>query len=69
MPINMKDLAQEIINLTKSNSKIIYLPLPEDDPVERKPDISKAIQYLSWEPKINRLDGLVKTVEYFKKII
>jgi UDP-glucuronate decarboxylase len=68
-PINMKDLAKEIIHLTKSNSKIIYLPLPEDDPIERKPDIKKAIQHLNWEPKTNRLDGLIKTIEYFKQII
>ena len=68
-PINMKDLAKEIIDLTKSNSKITYLPLPEDDPIERKPDISKAMSYLNWEPKISRLDGLTKTIEYFKQVI
>lgn len=68
-PINMKDLAKEIIDLTKSNSKITYLPLPEDDPIERKPDISKAMLYLNWEPKISRLDGLTKTIEYFKQVI
>lgn len=68
-PINMKDLAIEIIHLTKSNSKITYMPLPEDDPIERKPDIKKAIQHLNWEPKIDRLDGLIKTIEYFKQVI
>jgi UDP-glucuronate decarboxylase len=68
-PISMKDLAGEIIELTKSKSQIIYLPLPEDDPVERKPDINRAIQYLKWEPKIERLEGLSKTIEYFKQII
>jgi len=67
--ISMKELAKEIINLTKSNSKLIYLPLPEDDPTERKPDINKAIKYLNWEPKIDRLTGLEKTIEYFKKVI
>lgn len=68
-PINMKDLAIEIIHLTKSDSKITYMPLPEDDPIERKPDIKKAIQHLNWEPKIDRLDGLIKTIEYFKQVI
>jgi len=68
-PISMKELAGEIIGLTKSKSQIIYLPLPEDDPVERKPDINRAIQYLKWEPKIERLEGLSKTIEYFKQII
>jgi len=68
-PISMKELAGEIIELTKSNSKLIYLPLPEDDPIERKPDINKAIQNLKWEPKIDRLEGLSKTIEYFRKII
>ena len=50
-------------------SKLIHLPLPEDDPIERKPDINKAIQYLKWEPKIDRLEGLSKTIEYFRKVI
>ena len=68
-PISMKELAGEIIELTKSKSQIIYLPLPEDDPVERKPDINRAIQYLKWEPKIERLEGLSKTIQYFKQII
>ena len=68
-PISMIDLAGEIIELTKSNSKLIHLPLPEDDPIERKPDINKAIQYLKWEPKIERIEGLSKTIEYFKKVI
>jgi len=68
-PISMKELAGEIIELTKSKSQVICLPLPEDDPVERKPDINRAIQYLKWEPKIERLEGLSKTIEYFKQII
>ena len=65
----MKELAGEIIELTKSTSKLIYLPLPEDDPIERKPDINKAIQHLNWEPKIDRLEGLSKTINYFKQVI
>jgi len=68
-PISMKELAREIIELTRSNSNLTYLPLPEDDPIERKPDINLAIQYLNWEPKITRLEGLNKTIEYFKQVI
>jgi dTDP-glucose 4,6-dehydratase len=61
----MKDLATEIIKLTKSKSEIIHLPLPSDDPVNRIPDISKAINVLGWEPKIERTDGLQRTIKYF----
>lgn len=68
-PITMKELAKEIIQLTNSKSNLVYLPLPEDDPVERKPDIDKAIKNLDWQPKIDRRVGLVKTIEYFKKVI
>jgi UDP-glucuronate decarboxylase len=68
-PITMKELAKEIIQLTNSNSNLVYLPLPEDDPVERKPDIDKAIKNLDWQPKINRTVGLVRTIDYFKKVI
>ena len=68
-PINMKDLAKEIIGLTESSSRIIYLPLPEDDPIERKPDINKAMLHLNWEPKIDRLAGLKETIQYFKQVI
>ena len=68
-PITMKELAKEIIELTNSKSSLVYLPLPEDDPVERKPDIDKAIKNLDWQPKIDRTVGLIKTIEYFKKVI
>jgi len=68
-PISMKELAKEIIELTNSKSSLVYLPLPEDDPVERKPDIDKAMKNLDWQPKINRTVGLIKTIEYFKKVI
>ena len=68
-PISMKELAKEIIELTNSKSSLVYLPLPEDDPVERKPDIDKAIKNLDWQPKIDRTVGLIKTIEYFKKVI
>jgi len=68
-PINMIDLANEIISLTNSNSNIKYLPLPSDDPIDREPDISKAIKHLDWQPTINRSDGLTRTIEYFEKIL
>ena len=66
-PITMEDLAVEVIKLTKSKSKISYLPLPSDDPINRIPDISKAIDQLNWRPSINRSEGLKKTIEYFSK--
>ena len=66
-PITMKDLAVEVIKLTKSKSKISHMPLPSDDPINRIPDISKAIDQLNWRPSINRSEGLKKTIEYFSK--
>jgi UDP-glucuronate decarboxylase len=66
-PITIKTLANEIIELTKSKSKINYEDLPSDDPVQRQPDITKANKLLNWQPKINRENGLIKTIEYFKK--
>jgi UDP-glucuronate decarboxylase len=66
-PINMLDLANEIIKITESNSKIIYKELPDDDPVDRLPDITKANQLLNWKPKINRKSGLISTIQYFKE--
>ena len=58
--------AEEIIKLTRSNCKIIYTDLPQDDPKIRKPDISIAYEILNWKPKISRNEGLLKTIEYFK---
>src|SRR6056297_562804 len=64
----MLELAQKIIDLTGSKSKISYLPLPENDPVQRQPDISLAQKMLNnWEPIIQLNDGLIKTIQYFKK--
>lgn len=62
-------LAQEIIRLTNSKSKLVYLPLPADDPIQRKPDISLAEKKLQWQPKVPLQDGLIKTIDYFKSII
>lgn len=67
--ISIKDLAWEIIELTKSKSKIVHKELPQDDPTKRNPDISKARAILNWEPKIERKVGLQETINYFKKII
>lgn len=63
------ELAEKVIKLTGAKSKIIYKPLPSDDPMQRKPDISKAKELLSWEPKVQLEEGLLKTIEYFKKQI
>lgn len=66
--ISLKDFAEEVLKLTESNVQIVYRPLPTDDPKQRKPDISKAKKILSWEPKIERAEGLKKTYEYFKAL-
>ena len=69
MPITMGQLAQEVIELTGSNSKITYLPLPQDDPRQREPDISKAKALLDWQPTISRESGLEATIDYFRKVL
>ncbi len=67
---SMLQLAKEIIDLTGSGSKIIYEPLPEDDPTQRQPDISLAKRELdNWEPKVQLREGLVKTIEYFDELL
>ena len=67
--ISILDFAKEILDLTKTNSKIIFKPLPEDDPKIRQPDITKAIEILNWKPNIDRTIGLIRTLEYFQKIV
>ena len=67
--ITLQEAAQEVQALVGGNSKIIYKPLPVDDPKTRKPDISKAKEILKWTPKINRLEGFKQTLEYFKKAL
>lgn len=62
------ELATQVIELTHSQSKIIYMPLPEDDPTQRKPDISLAKKQLDWEPNIALREGLIKTINYFKDL-
>lgn len=65
----IKELAEQVIELTGTKSKIIYHDLPSDDPLQRQPDISLAKKELEWEPKIQLREGLKKTIEYFKGII
>ncbi|MBD0726667.1 NAD-dependent dehydratase [Flavobacterium sp. L1I52] len=64
--ITMNDFAQEIIKLTGTDQKIIYLPLPQDDPKQRQPEITKAKAVLDWEPKVSRQEGLKITYDYFR---
>jgi UDP-glucuronate decarboxylase len=63
------ELAEMIIKLTNSSSRIIHLPLPPDDPKQRKPDISSANKQLGWEPKIGLREGLLKTIAYFEQLL
>lgn len=64
--ISLKQFAEEVVNLIGNDVKIVYEPLPQDDPKQRKPDISKAKELLGWEPKVDRMDGLQRTLDYFK---
>lgn len=66
--ISLKDFAEEIIKLTGSAQKIVYKPLPVDDPRQRRPDITKAKELLGWEPKVDRATGLARTYAYFKSL-
>jgi UDP-glucuronate decarboxylase len=61
----MLELAEKVLELTGSSSTIEHLPLPQDDPKQRQPDISRAKKSLGWEPTVPLNDGLVKTIEYF----
>ena len=75
-PINMgnpdersiKDIAQLIIKLTDSSSKIVYKPLPQDDPVRRRPDITMAKEKLKWKPHISLEQGLPEVIDYFRPL-
>jgi UDP-glucuronate decarboxylase len=65
----MVALAEQVINLTGSSSRLVYGPLPTDDPMQRKPDISLAKEKLQWEPTVQLLQGLAKTIEYFDRLL
>ena len=66
--ITIKQFAEEVVKLVGGSSKIIYKPLPTDDPQQRRPDITKAQQILGWEPKVARSEGLKITLDYFKAL-
>jgi UDP-glucuronate decarboxylase len=63
---SMLQLAEKVIKLTGSSSKIVFQPLPQDDPKQRKPDISLARQLLDWQPQVDLDSGLLKTIQYFE---
>lgn len=67
--ITINDFAQEILKLTGADQKVIYKPLPTDDPKQRKPDITRAKRILNWEPKVSRQEGLKLTYDFFKKAL
>ena len=64
---SIKELAEKVVAMTGSDSKIVYEPLPQDDPTQRQPDITQAMEKLDWEPKIALDEGLPRTIEYFRK--
>ncbi len=65
----MLELAEKVIALTNSKSKIVYRPLPQDDPRQRQPDISLAKEKLNWEPRVSLDEGLTKSIEYFRTVV
>ena len=65
----IRELAERVIELTGSGSKLVFQPLPSDDPAQRKPDISLAREKLGWEPRVALDDGLKKTIEYFEGLV
>jgi UDP-glucuronate decarboxylase len=65
----IRELAQTIIKLTGSKSRIVNMPLPMDDPRQRRPDISAANEFLGWKPTVDLADGLLKTIDYFKRLL
>jgi UDP-glucuronate decarboxylase len=66
--ITIKELSEILINIIDTKSKIVYKDLPSDDPMKRQPDITKAIRFLKWTPKVELREGLIKTIEYFKSL-
>ncbi len=67
--ITINQFAEEILAITGSDSKVIYKPLPQDDPKQRQPDITRAKEILGWEPKVERSEGLKLTLDYFRKVV
>ena len=67
--ITINELAQTVVELTGSRSRIVYHPLPQDDPLQRRPDIARARELLGWEPKVALREGLARTIDYFEKLL
>ena len=67
--ITVAELADQVIQATNSSSRVLMLPRPLDDPMQRRPDITKARNLLNWEPKVSLADGLTKTIQYFASVI
>jgi UDP-glucuronate decarboxylase len=65
----IKELAEKVVEMTGSKSVLDYRPLPADDPMQRKPDITLAKEKMGWDPEIQLQDGLVKTIEYFRGLL
>jgi UDP-glucuronate decarboxylase len=65
----MIELANKVIELTGSSSKLVHLPLPQDDPTRRRPDITLAKKTLNWEPTVQLTDGLTRTIDYFERLL
>ena len=66
--ITILDFAKEMVKLTNTHQKIVYKPLPKDDPLQRQPDITLARKLLEWEPTVSREEGMKKTFDYFKSL-
>lgn len=65
----IRELAETVLRLTGSKSELVFRPLPQDDPTQRQPDITKAKSILGWKPKVVLEDGLKETIMYFKKVV
>jgi len=65
----IRQLAERVLELTGSSSRLVFKPLPQDDPQQRQPDISKAMQLLGWQPTVMLDQGLKKTIEYFDRLL
>ena len=68
-PVTILALAEEIITLTNSKSEVVFHVLPQDDPMKREPDVSRARELINWSPKVNREQGLLRSIEYFRNKI
>jgi UDP-glucuronate decarboxylase len=67
--ISVRELAERVIAATRSRSRVIFAPLPQDDPVQRCPDISMARRVLGWQPEVDLDQGLSRTIDYFRGLI